>query len=75
MTFCSYYDNFCFYMNLDGIKLEKLQCAFPKLTEANQYYVLGLAEGLIHAQNVKVADKPKETNREFGKNEGLWRDK
>jgi len=32
-------------------KVEKLQCTFPKLTEANQYYVLGLAEGLKRAQN------------------------
>jgi len=32
-------------------KLKKLQCTFPKLTEANQYYVLGLAEGLKRAQN------------------------
>jgi len=31
-------------------KLEKLQCTFPKLTEANQHYVLGLAEGLKRAQ-------------------------
>jgi hypothetical protein len=30
--------------------LEKLQCSFPKLTEANQQYILGLAEGLKHAQ-------------------------
>jgi len=37
-------------------KLEKLQCTFPKLTEANQQYVLGLAEGLKRAQNGKVGD-------------------
>jgi hypothetical protein len=37
-------------MNNDN-KLEKLQCTFPKLTEANQQYVLGLAEGLKQAQN------------------------
>jgi len=33
------------------LKLEKLQCTFPKLTETNQHYVLGLAEGLKQAQN------------------------
>jgi hypothetical protein len=37
-------------MNIDG-KLAQLQCTFPKLTEANQHYVLGLAEGLKQAQN------------------------
>jgi len=37
-------------MNI-GNRLEKLQCTFPKLTEANQQYVLGLAEGLKQAQN------------------------
>jgi len=32
-------------------KLEQLQYAFPKLTEFNQQFVLGLTEGLKHAQN------------------------
>ena len=32
-------------------KLEHLKCAFPKLTEANQQYMLGVAEGLKYAQN------------------------
>jgi len=36
-------------MNING-KLAQLQCTFPKLTEANQHYVLGLAEGLKRAQ-------------------------
>ena len=31
-------------------KLEHLRCTFPKLTETNQHYVLGLAEGLKQAQ-------------------------
>ena len=31
-------------------KLEHLQVFFPKLTESNQQYVLGLVEGLKHAQ-------------------------
>ena len=29
---------------------EHLQCTFPKLTETNQSFVLGLAEGLRQAQ-------------------------
>jgi hypothetical protein len=32
-------------------KLEQLRCTFPKLTETNQQYVLGVAEGLKFAQN------------------------
>lgn len=35
---------------INQLNLEHLQSAFPKLTEANQHYVLGLAEGLKHAQ-------------------------
>jgi hypothetical protein len=31
--------------------VEKLCRAFPMLTEANQQYILGLAEGLKKAQN------------------------
>jgi len=31
-------------------KFVHLQCTFPKLTETNQLYVLGLVEGLRHAQ-------------------------
>jgi len=46
-------------MNNDQ-KLEKLQFTFPKLTEANQQYVLGLAEGLKRAQSGKVAEGVKE---------------
>ena len=40
-------------------KLEKLQCTFPKLTEANQQYVLGLAEGLKQAQNGRPSQQPR----------------
>ena len=36
-----------------------MQCTFPKLTEANQQYVLGLAEGLKLAQKGKVGDREK----------------
>ena len=36
--------------NTEANNIEKLQCAFPRLTEANQFYVLGLIEGLKHAQ-------------------------
>jgi len=53
-------------MNSDN-KQEKLQCTFPKLTEANQQYVLGLAEGLRQAQNGKVAEVAKEVKTGSGK--------
>jgi len=48
-------------------KLEKLQCTFPKLTEANQQYVLGLAEGLKTAQKGRVGEKVKEAKADSGK--------
>jgi len=54
-------------MNLHSEKLEKLQCYFPKLNEAYQYYVLGLAEGLKQAQNGKVRKQPKEAKVGFAK--------
>jgi hypothetical protein len=34
----------------NSANITELQCAFPKLTEANQQYVLGIAEGLKYAQ-------------------------
>jgi len=46
-------------MSLEN-KLEKLHCTFPKLTEANQHYVLGLAEGLKRAQKDGVGERAKE---------------
>jgi len=46
-------------MNIDR-KLAQLQCTFPKLTEANQQYVLGLAEGLKTAQKDRVGEQPRE---------------
>ena len=53
------------HMNIDR-KLAQLQCTFPKLTEANQRYVLGLAEGLKQAQSGRQKSgqqevKPRET--------------
>jgi hypothetical protein len=36
---------------INHIPLDQLQHTFPKLTEANQQYVLGLTEGLRYAQN------------------------
>ena len=47
-------------MSIENIKLEKLQCTFPKLTEVNQHYVLGLAEGLKRAQKGRVGERIKE---------------
>jgi len=32
------------------IKLSHLQCSFPRLTDKNQQYVIGLVEGLKYAQ-------------------------
>jgi len=52
-------------MNING-KLAQLQCTFPKLTEANQHYVLGLAEGLKRAQKGKVGEQPEEAKANSG---------
>jgi hypothetical protein len=52
LTDSSYLD--IFYLNMsivDNTKIDKLQCTFPKLTEANQQYMLGVAEGLRYAQS------------------------
>jgi hypothetical protein len=48
-------------------KLTQLQCTFPKLTEANQQYVLGLAEGLKRAQKGSSTNNQKEVRAGFGK--------
>jgi len=40
--------------------LDHLKTTFPKLTEANQHYVLGLAEGLKQAQSGKAGEEAKE---------------
>lgn len=52
--------------------LEKLQCTFPKLTEINQFYILGLVEGLKHAQGtgnekpmVKTLNNTRDVNSTF----------
>ena len=54
------------HMSING-KLEKLQCTFPKLTEANQHYVLGLAEGLKQAQKGRIGEQSKEAKAGSGK--------
>jgi hypothetical protein len=56
-------------MNFDNLKLEKLHYTFPKLTEANQLFVLGFAEGLKQAQNCKVDDQSEEVKASFVKKE------
>ena len=38
-------------------KLEHLQFTFPKLTEVNQQYMLGVALGLTHAQSKREKEK------------------
>jgi len=50
----------------NSTKVDQLKTAFPKLTEANQQYVLGLAEGLKHAQGGKVEEGEKEGEAESG---------
>jgi len=57
-------------MSIKAIKLAQLQCTFPKLTEANQHYVLGLAEGLKRAQEGKVGEQPKEAKAGWGETNG-----
>ena len=48
-------------------KLAQLQCTFPKLTEENQQYMLGIAEGLKQAQNGKVGEQSKTGKADSGK--------
>jgi hypothetical protein len=52
-------------MNIDR-KLAQLQCTFPKLTEANQHYMLGLAEGLKQAQKGRTVEQPKDAKGSLG---------
>jgi len=40
--------------------MEKLCTTFPKLTEPNQQYILGLAEGLKKAQNGRPEEQEKQ---------------
>ena len=61
-------------MNFNN-KLEKLQCTFPKLTEANQHYVLGLVEGLKQAQTSKQKSSQKEVKPDWGKQMGEYGEK
>jgi len=48
-------------------KLAQLQCTFPKLTEVNQQYVLGLAEGLKRAQKGRLGEEARDTKVPSGK--------
>ena len=59
-------------MNSGSLKLEKLQYTFPKLTEANQLFVLGFAEGLKQAQNCKVGNRPEEAKAVLSKPEKYY---
>jgi len=47
---------FARFMYMHSVRLEQLQDLFPRLTRENQQYVLGVTEGLNHAQ--KSLDKP-----------------
>jgi hypothetical protein len=59
--------------NENIVVMEKLYCTFPRLTEANQQYVLGLAEGLKKAQNSGLKEQPKMGENGLKKSKGgLW---
>jgi len=47
--------------------IEKLCCTFPRLTETNQQYVLGLTEGLKKAQNGRPKEQQKTGENELRK--------
>ena len=49
-------------------KLKKLQCSFPKLTDENQQYMLGFAEGLRHAQE-NTENQPEKSSPLLWENE------
>jgi len=46
--------------NTNLCSTEKLCGSFPKLTETNQQYILGLAEGLKKAQNGRSKEQQKQ---------------
>jgi len=48
-------------------KLAQLQCTFPKLTEVNQHYVLGLAEGLKRTQKGRDGERARDMKVNSGK--------
>jgi hypothetical protein len=50
-------------------KLEKLRCSFPRLTEANQQFILGYAEGLKNAQGYTLPPGKRETVSSIRKTE------
>ena len=60
---CSQYDNISSYMSIKLI--EKLRSVFLKLTETNQVYVLGLVEGLKHAQGKPSCGKERITTQAY----------
>jgi hypothetical protein len=71
LTRFSYYDTFCSRMNIvNNAKVATLQCAFPKLTEANQQYVLGVAEGLKYAQSKPGEIPEKKPPQDSGQRRG-----
>ena len=45
-----------------NVRLERLKCTFPKLTEANQHYILGIAAGLKYVQK-KITEEPEMKGR------------
>jgi hypothetical protein len=58
-------------MSIENIAaIKKIVSTFPSLTEANQQYVLGLAEGLKKAQNSRLKEQPKMVENEPKKANG-----
>jgi hypothetical protein len=49
--------------NTNSAAIEKLSGTFPHLTEANQQYVLGLAEGLKKAQNGRLQEQTRKDEK------------
>jgi len=56
--------------NTGIVVIEKLCRNFPRLTEANQQYVLGLAEGLKKAQNNRPKKQTKRGENKHGEEKG-----
>ena len=47
----------------NNFKLDRLKCTFPKLTETNQYYILGIAAGLKYVQKKYSGNAEKEKQK------------
>ena len=57
-------------MGFPNNKLTQLQYTFPKLTEKNQQYMLGVAKSLKHAQENRAKKRLKNLKNDAGKTGG-----